>query len=361
MSDVLYGHQVTHTRRTPVYVIGYPRSGTSATCKLLRRYHKVSFGTESQFIVRYYKRLSQYGNLNDDENLRRLIKDISAERFFTRSQRNWGFVFDPARAFSEITKRTYSGLLDAIFRQLAEHNGMVRWGDKTPDYNSDLRVLRHLFPDAQFIHIVRDGRDVALSIREMNFGPTNACEAARQWARALDAIRSFARELPADQFFELRYEDLTDGPVETMAALADFLGIDDSAGRLREFLRGNIATDVKADNSGKWRRRLSPRDVERFEAVAGAQLATFGYDLVFGRQARTVSASERRYWQLRSRVSRMLMPSAWRDNWYKLGVRARAVRPDAMQRAGELCRAVLGRTRGYTIRGRHEYGDPRAH
>ena len=98
-----------------------------------------------------------------------MIKDISAERFFARSQRNWGFVFDPTKAFSEMAERTYSGVLDAIFRQLAEHNGMVRWGDKTPQYNDDLSLLRDLFPDAQFVHIVRDGRDVTLSIRQDSF------------------------------------------------------------------------------------------------------------------------------------------------------------------------------------------------
>ena len=58
MSDVLHDLHVTHTRRSPVYVIGYPRSGTSLTCRLLRRYLKVSFDTESQFIVRYYRRLA---------------------------------------------------------------------------------------------------------------------------------------------------------------------------------------------------------------------------------------------------------------------------------------------------------------
>ena len=57
MSDVRYDLQVTHTRRSPVFVIGYARSGTSLTCQLLRRFLKVSFGTESQFIVRYHRRL----------------------------------------------------------------------------------------------------------------------------------------------------------------------------------------------------------------------------------------------------------------------------------------------------------------
>lgn len=73
MSDLLHDLQVMHTRLAPVHVIGYPRSGRSLTCRLLRRYLKVSFGTESQFVVRYSRRLRRYGDFNDDSNLRRLI------------------------------------------------------------------------------------------------------------------------------------------------------------------------------------------------------------------------------------------------------------------------------------------------
>jgi hypothetical protein len=231
MSDVLYDLQATHTRQSPVYVIGYPRSGTSLVCRLLRRYLKVSFGTESQFIVRYHRRLRFYGDLNDDANLRGLIKDLSAERFFARSQRNWGFVFDPARALSEVDERSYSGVLRAVFQQLAEHNGMVRWGDKTPEYNDHLSLLRSLFPDAQFMHIVRDGRDVALSIRKIHFGPKSAFETASQWTGAIRKIRAFADEMPPDRFFEVRYEDLIRQPAGTLEAVPDFLGIDDRSGR----------------------------------------------------------------------------------------------------------------------------------
>jgi hypothetical protein len=346
MSDVLRDLQVTHTRENPVYVIGYPRSGTSVTCRLLRRYLKVSFGTESQFVVRYHRRLSRYGDLNDDDNLRRLIKDISAERFLTRSQRNFGFIFDPTRAFSEVEERSYSGVLHAIFSQLAEHNGMVRWGDKTPEYNNHLPLLRRLFPDAQFVHIVRDGRDVDLSIRRIGFGPKNAYETASQWARTLRTIRSFAGQLPSDQYFELRYEDLTDRPAEMLAALADFLGIDDSAGELRDYIRRRIASDVKTDNLGKWRRELPARDVERFEAIAGPQLAHFDYELVFGASARRISAPERVYWHLHGWTARLLMAGCWSDNWYKLRLRARTLSPHLIRRAATVCQTVFGRSTG---------------
>lgn len=327
MSDVLHDVQATHTRLGPVFVIGYARSGTSVTCRLLRRYLKVSFGTESQFILRYRNRLDSYGDLADDANVRRLIADISRERFFTRTRRNWGFVFDPDAAFATLETRTYRAVLEAIFGQLAKHNGMVRWGDKTPQYNDELSSLRQLFPDAQFVHAVRDGRDVALSIGKTGFGPKNACEAALDWDHSLAAIRQFAKELGPDQYLEVRYEDLTSRPAEVLDRLAQYLGIDDRDGRLSAIIRQRVGAEVKSQNSGKWKRALSARDIERFEGIAGQTLARYSYDLAFGGRARPVSRLQRTYWHGRGRLVRLSMPAYWRDNWYKIKLRLRKTLP----------------------------------
>jgi hypothetical protein len=326
-SDVIFELKAEHTRRTPVFVIGYPRSGTSVTCRLLRRYLKVSYGTESQFIIRFLHRLGGYGDLQQDANVRRLLTDISAERFFARSKHNWGWEFDRERAFRSLQARTYSAVLDAIFSQLAAHNDMVRWGDKTPFYNSDLASILGLFPDAQFIHVVRDGRDVALSIPKTGFGPTNACTTAEEWAHALSQIEGFSRTLRPDQFFALRYEDLLEQAPERMAALAAFLGVDDRDGHVMAYVREHIGQEVRADNRDKWRQALPTREVERFEAVAGGTLTRFGYELAFLGRARRVSRPEQIYWQVRSRSARLLLPASWSDNRYKLALRARSALP----------------------------------
>ena len=338
MSDVIYHLQATHTRTSPVFVIGFPRSGTSLTCRLLRRYLKVSFGTESQFIIRYLRRLPQFGDLTQEANVRRLLYEIGTERFFARSRHNWGFEFDVEKAIRTLPAPTYAGVLHSIFGQLAEHNGMVRWGDKTPAYNSNLNELRQLFPDAQFIHVVRDGRDVSLSIRTESFGAKNACEAADGWSRALESIQAFSRDLPRDQDFEVRYEDLIEQPPQTLSALRDFLGIEDHAGTLSDYVASHIGEEIQSGNSGKWCQALPLREVERFEGVAGDMLVHFGYHLAYQGRARPVSGLERKFWRLRGRTDRWLMRRYWTDNFYKLKVRARSF----------VCRGTMGRATSRT-------------
>ena len=274
-----------------------------------------------------------------------MVKDISAERFFARSQQNWGFVFDPARALAEVEERSYSGVLHAILRQLADHNGMVRWGDKTPSTMSTSRCCGASFPTRS--SFTSSGTGATSPFRSKD--PLRSYERVRDrepMGSRFHAIRYSARQLPSDQFFEIRYEDLTQRPAETLDALADFLGVDDATGRLRRYVQSRIGDDIKSGNFGKWRQRLSPRDVERFEAIAGRELALFGYELVLGGVARPVTGAERLYWHLHSQTSRLLRVGRWSDNWYKLGLWTRIMSPDVFRRAAALCQAVRGRSTG---------------
>src|SRR5688572_12230452 len=201
-----------HTRFDPVFVLGHSRSGTSLMCRLLLDHLGVNFGTEGQFIVRYHQKLAQYGDLSDDRRLRWLFQEISRERFFERTRRNFGFVFDIDRAMNSIGQRTYAGVLTAIFEQFACGQGLTRWGDKTPAYARHLPVLRELFPRAQYIHVVRDGRDAALSLMSTGFGPKTATGPPAAWgARGRDIV-CLAGRRGGSTFLPAGTEDLLSRP-----------------------------------------------------------------------------------------------------------------------------------------------------
>jgi hypothetical protein len=311
-----------HTRFSPVFVLGHARSGTSLVCRLLLDHLGINFGTESQFIVRYQQKLSRYGDLSDDTRLRWLFDDISRERFFVRTRRNFGFVFDVERAMRSIGPRTYSGVLQAIFEQFAGSQGHARWGDKTPDYCHHLPVIRELFPDAQFLHVVRDGRDVAHSAFATGFGPKNAYEAALAWRQTLQDVRRFRDTLPAGSYAEIRYEELVSDPVRTLGEVARFLGIEND-GAVMEAVAPGLRLQVRSTSVFKWKQRLSWREIECFEAFAGDELTTLGYPLRFRPRTVRRSAIEAAYWKAQAVGRRLANRRYWADNWYKLGLRAR--------------------------------------
>jgi hypothetical protein len=321
MSDVLFDLHAHHDRTNPVFVIGFARSGTSLLCRLMRRYLKVSFGTESQFILRYLTLLPTYGDLMVDANAKRLLEDIGRERFFVRSQNNWGFRYDPQRAFADLRGRSFRNVLDAVFGQLAAHNGMVRWGDKTPSYNDNLPALYQLFPDAQFVHAVRDGRDVALSISQTSFGPKNSCECAQHWAQTQQTIRMFAATIPPGQFHQVRYEDLTVRPLDTLTTLGLFLGVQVDDVVVSAMQQG-LPSDVRAGNTGKWKQTMHPRELERFEGVAAHSLVAGGYTLGLQGHARRIGPIERWSWRMHGRTVRLARLDAWWDTVYRLRLRA---------------------------------------
>jgi hypothetical protein len=320
--EILPDLVVRHTERRPIFVLGMSRSGTSLIAALLRKYLKVNFGTECQFVIDYYRRLARFGDLTQEPHFSFLAQEIAAERCFQRWRDRFGFQLDAARAAAEATAPTYPALLASIFEQFAAYHGMQRWGEKTPSYDSDAQVLLNLFPNARFIHMVRDGRDVALSGYRVFFGERNAYKAAGRWLAHIRAVRAFAATLPPDRLVQLRYEDLTTRPDETFARLIAFLEIDDGDGALQRYIASHIADDLHGHNTGKWKTAFSPRDLEVYEAVAGDTLSSLGYERAV-RQPAALGVLPRLYYECHDKVTKWLDIEYQRDNAYRIKVRTR--------------------------------------
>jgi hypothetical protein len=316
-----------HTKFDPVFVLGSVRSGTSLTCRLLLDHLGVNFGTESQFLIRYHRRAPRYGDLRSQPAMRRLLTDLSRERFFARTRRNFGFVLDIEQALRSLTEATYPAAVRAVFEQFAATKGLVRWGDKTPEYNEHLDTLLELFPNAQFVHVVRDPRDVAVSVFKTGFGAKHAYEAAMAWRHAVNRIESFGARLPATQFLHFRYECLLDDPVRTLDRVAAFLGISNHA-TLVSGLAGQLRVRVRENNARKWQAELAPPEISCIEAMTRPILARYGYETVVEPSLTSeVSRFRMVRWQMQGLMKRALNRRYWADNVYRLRLRFRDAQP----------------------------------
>lgn len=182
------------TTDTPIFVVGCQRSGTTLLRLLLDSHSRISCGPETRFLEDMerivgsdWKRLSQYG-FPREEWLRRIAE------FFGGIQRDY-----------------------------AASRGKARWADKSPRYAMKLDFIMELFPDAQIVHVIRDGRDVAVSHRK-RFGYWSSVKSSVKWPRYVTEARAAGKRLPARQYHEVRYEDLVERQEATLRALMDFLG-----------------------------------------------------------------------------------------------------------------------------------------
>ena len=101
--------------------------------------------------------------------------------------------------------------------------GKPRWGDKSPPYTWKAKRIQRELPEAHFIHLIRDGRDVALSLSEVSWGPGDVKAAAAKWVDELSRARERARRLAPGTYMELRFEDLVADPEPNLRRIAEFV------------------------------------------------------------------------------------------------------------------------------------------
>lgn len=154
--------------------------------------------------------------------------------------------------------------------------------EKTPTTAWQLPVLAQLYPDAHYVHIVRDGRDAALSLALTRGHDADLGDAAREWVEAVSAIRAAADGLP--RFQQVRYEELLADPTAVTTQLWSWIGVpatDQSMAELHSRTSQRV-TPLPARGeigAGKWR-ALPPADRALVEQLAGPLLQDLGYEEV---------------------------------------------------------------------------------
>ncbi|MGH2956743.1 MAG: sulfotransferase family protein [Solirubrobacterales bacterium] len=342
----------------PIFIVGSPRSGTGLLRDLLRSHSRLSFPPESHFIPALYRAYGDPGTAREARRLAAAILDGSAVRA-------WELQLEPTDLDSH---RSFVALAAEPYRAWADREGKPRWGDKTPAYLPEIPLLARLFDDAQFVHIVRDGRDVTLSQLGMSaWGPTNVVRAAEQWRSRVEGARGAGRELAPGRYCEIQYEQLATSPERTLREVCGFLGEEFEPGMLRPsrlprwsarhpnlspsaWFREGYRYHVNSGSVGRWRVEMEPRDVARFEAVAADQLVELGYPL--GTDATPLGPIPRLAWKtddlIRRTVRMLRSPGRIREETARrlaytgahLRRRLRASRPAGRARASSRDRSA---------------------
>lgn len=275
----------------PLFVVGALRSGTTLLRVMLDRHPLLAIPPESHFVPVLWARRRRYGRNGRIEDRERFLHDLAADSRF----RGWELPLDAVRRELALHQSpTFGQAIDAVFRAYASREGKRRWADKTPRYVDCLPLLARIVPEARFVHLIRDGRDVAISIVDLGRLHRRSATAAFFWARRVTNGRRAGVALGPKRYTEMRYEDLLDdleGGLRRLCAFADLpfdpvmLEHDERAiQRVPARQRRMHARLALPPTKGlrDWRTQMPADELAEFEAIAGAVLVDVGYELASG-------------------------------------------------------------------------------
>jgi hypothetical protein len=272
-----------HPPTSPFFIVGSPRSGTTLLRFMLSSHSRIYVPDETGFIPFLH---SPVDAPLDRTQIRAVLDRIG------RLNRFWRDMVTDFDAFCEsLPEPRLNSVLDALYRLRIAERGAVRWGDKTPLYVQYIPFLHRLFPDAQFIHVIRDGRDSTLSAIE-KWGSKkpyfDAYYLLKQWMRNVSAGQAAGQALGSDRYLEVRYEDLVSHPEVTIREICSFLveafelNMLDQTHLASEIGGGldhhnEVQQPVTADHRERWVAEMSTFDKKLADHLAGSTLTSLGY------------------------------------------------------------------------------------
>ena len=324
--------QITARHEAPVFVVGCPRSGTTLLYDMLLSSGGFAVYPAESNVFNVLQ--PRFGDLGQLRNRQQLLNVWLRSKLFRASG------LDAVEVHKEVLNRCSNAgdFLEIIMGQIARAQGVHRWADNSPEELLYLRAIKKQLPNALIIHVIRDGRDVALSLwkkeRFLRPFPWRKREtivgAGLYWEWMVQRGRKQG-SLFAPDYTEVHFEDLVLSPRETLVRLGKFLDHDLDLDRIRR----NALGAVKNPNTsfrkeffstaftpvGRWKNCIGPRELLQLEVCIGSMLRECGYEI--GDDQRNTWLSHEQ-----SLVKRTLYRAFFRCKfWYKNSSLVRTFRP----------------------------------
>jgi hypothetical protein len=292
----------------PVFIGGCGRSGTTFLGSLLSSHIRCVATPESPFKID----LLRYCSLETTKNYlsNESIKSFLSKNFYFNT---WNISFDNCDIHHNLNQENRDQtscnkimieLVKNYVRKFHCEKNFQYWIDHTPNNIMYAVSLLEQFPNAKFIHIVRDGRAVAASVIPLDWGPNTVSKATRWWLTSLSYGLSLEKKIAPEKILRVSYESLVLNTAKTMDKIADFLNLSFSDQYLQEkpsllvtsYTRNQhslVNQKPNADRVYSWKYELSSREIELFEYYTGDILCYLGYEMMYGLKALPPTFSEK--------------------------------------------------------------------
>src|SRR5258705_3466137 len=216
---------LTYRKHSPVFVIGCHRSGTNLLYDMLLS--SGGFAIYRGYLPFYKVLIPRFGSMENRENRKKILETWLRSKGFRRTG------LDPGKLSADVLNdcRTGGDFIRMVMDGVAQNQGARRWAGYDTDNVMHLESVKADIPSALFVHIIRDGRDIALSLKKMGGFTPLPCDrgktpslvaTALYWEWMVRQGREHGRKIPSD-YIEIHYEDLVTKPGETLRKLGGFI------------------------------------------------------------------------------------------------------------------------------------------
>ena len=275
-----------------LFICGFPSGGTDLTKTLLNAHPDIYINGEMPFL----KNLAEYGcrqgtvftELKEIEEFQRVLKDLNI----------WGNVENVGHDFSADLEIKGKLQLDDVLRICFSSCERQVWGNKTPQNTENIAALSRLFPEAHFLIVTRDVRDVCLSWKKKWGKDMIWC--ASKWANRMAKGWEAAQKLSSERYLFVKFEDILLDTEVVCRRICRFLDIPFSDRMLEHHKyterkidgKLNYGQPIKRDNKQKWRERLPDRKVKRIEEIAFDTMKLLDYPVALATHNRPITSWE---------------------------------------------------------------------
>ena len=274
----------------PLFIVGSERSGTTMLRLMLNEHSGLFIPSESHFLETLVRNFPKSRALTPEELDQAFSIIVNSRRW-----QDWNEDPDLLREYlNHYSEQTLAQLIDRVFRFCKDCDATMRWGDKTPKYVYSIHEISQIYPKAKFIHIVRDGRDVCVSMLNTKWLGSSIRQIAEHWCSATRAAREAESILDEESYLQIRYEDLVRNNETVLKAVCEFIG-EDYQPEILDFYKNTegkvadrslkyhkkTAKQPSSADTNRWRKELPLSKVLVYEAHAAPQLVENGYHLRF--------------------------------------------------------------------------------
>ncbi len=280
----------------PIIILGVPRSGTTLLSFMLDSHPNIAIGRETYF-MKGVEHLFGDSNDNDPQHIE-YVRRGWYERYGLKREE-----------FANYIRR----FLYEFYSDYARKQNKIRWGDKTPAHTLHCELMYEIFPDAQFIHIVRDPRAVVLSRSRWKTSSTIE-DIASEWQRENDRVANLGSRLASGSYLRIHYEDLVLHSELTMKKVLSFLGeewcesvlsheevethkyvscqhegvtsprvrVIESKAVVEGGPENDPARKIDTDSLDKWKMKLRKMEIASIQKIAAKGMRNYGYPFATG-------------------------------------------------------------------------------